>query len=200
MSDRDGKKPLGLGGGAGRPGQVKQSFSHGRTHNVVVETKRKRVVVPKPSAAGAAGGAAFGALAGAEAALASGVEAVLDLVGFTDALDGADLEAVAQGELARWPMVLRILAENAVRTAGEGDRVPAVARRVHGDRVRPDEPVGVGPAQAQRRLVHVPSGRFGEPEEIAAAVAFLASDDSTFVNASTFTVDGGITSAYVTAE
>lgn len=57
MSDRDGKKPLGLGGGAGRPGQVKQSFSHGRTHNVVVETKRKRVVVPKPGAAGAATGA-----------------------------------------------------------------------------------------------------------------------------------------------
>lgn len=56
------------------------------------------------------------------------------------------------------------------------------------------------PEQAQRRLVHVPRGRFGEPEEIAAAVAFLASDDSTFVNASAFTVDGGITSAYVTAE
>ncbi|MBB1490776.1 MULTISPECIES: translation initiation factor IF-2 [unclassified Paracoccus (in: a-proteobacteria)] len=50
MSDRDGKKPLGLGGGTGgRSGQVKQSFSHGRTHNVVVETKRKRVVTPKPA-------------------------------------------------------------------------------------------------------------------------------------------------------
>ena len=49
MSDKDGKKTLGLGGG--RPGQVKQSFSHGRTKNVVVETKRKRVVVPKPGAA-----------------------------------------------------------------------------------------------------------------------------------------------------
>lgn len=56
MSDTDGKKPLGLGGGAGkRPGQVKQSFSHGRTNTVVVETKRKRVVVPKPGASGAAG-------------------------------------------------------------------------------------------------------------------------------------------------
>ena len=44
MSDTDGKKPLGLRGG--RPGQVKQSFSHGRTKNVVVETKRKRIVVP----------------------------------------------------------------------------------------------------------------------------------------------------------
>jgi translation initiation factor IF-2 len=49
MSDNDGKKTLGLGGS--RPSNVKQSFSHGRTKNVVVETKRKRVVVPKPGAA-----------------------------------------------------------------------------------------------------------------------------------------------------
>ena len=56
MSDTDGKKPLGLGG-APRSGQVKQSFSHGRTKSVVVETKRKRVVVPasKPGVAGATG-------------------------------------------------------------------------------------------------------------------------------------------------
>ena len=53
MSETDGKKPLGLRGG--RPGQVKQSFSHGRTKNVVVETKRKRVVVPKPGAAATGG-------------------------------------------------------------------------------------------------------------------------------------------------
>ena len=56
MSDTDGKKPLGVGGGAGRSGQVKQSFSHGRTHNVVVETKRKRVVVPAPKPGPTAGG------------------------------------------------------------------------------------------------------------------------------------------------
>lgn len=55
MSDTDGKKPLGLRGGP-RSGSVKQSFSHGRTKNVVVETKRKRVVVPKPGAGGGAGG------------------------------------------------------------------------------------------------------------------------------------------------
>ncbi|WP_299608460.1 translation initiation factor IF-2 [uncultured Tateyamaria sp.] len=54
MSDTDGKKTLGLRSGA-RPGNVKQSFSHGRTKNVVVETKRKRVVVPKPGAAKPAG-------------------------------------------------------------------------------------------------------------------------------------------------
>ncbi len=56
MSDNDGKKTLGLRGS--RPGQVKQSFSHGRTKNVVVETKRKRVVVPKPGAAAGGSGKA----------------------------------------------------------------------------------------------------------------------------------------------
>ncbi|MEU5691699.1 3-oxoacyl-ACP reductase [Actinosynnema sp. NPDC020468] len=54
------------------------------------------------------------------------------------------------------------------------------------------------PERAARRLVHVPLGRFAEPEEIAAAVAFLASDDSSFVTASNFLVDGGIAGAYVT--
>jgi translation initiation factor IF-2 len=56
MSETDGKKPLGLGGVA-RPGQVKQSFSHGRTKNVVVETKRKRIVVAKPGAPASGAGA-----------------------------------------------------------------------------------------------------------------------------------------------
>ncbi len=54
------------------------------------------------------------------------------------------------------------------------------------------------PERAARRLVHIPMGRFGEADEIAAAVTFLASDDASFITASTFMVDGGISAAYVT--
>ncbi len=54
------------------------------------------------------------------------------------------------------------------------------------------------PDRAARRLVHVPMGRFAEPAEIAAAVAFLACDDASFITASAFLVDGGISGAYVT--
>jgi len=54
------------------------------------------------------------------------------------------------------------------------------------------------PEKAQKRLVHVPMGRFGEAREIAQAAAFLASDDSSFITATTFMVDGGISGAYLT--
>jgi NAD(P)-dependent dehydrogenase (short-subunit alcohol dehydrogenase family) len=54
------------------------------------------------------------------------------------------------------------------------------------------------PERAARRLVHVPIGRFAEADEIAAAIAFLASDDASFITAATFLVDGGISAAYTT--
>jgi NAD(P)-dependent dehydrogenase (short-subunit alcohol dehydrogenase family) len=55
-------------------------------------------------------------------------------------------------------------------------------------------------AKRQRRLVHIPMGRFGEAKEIAKAALFLASDESSFTTGATFLVDGGITAAYVTPE
>jgi NAD(P)-dependent dehydrogenase (short-subunit alcohol dehydrogenase family) len=55
------------------------------------------------------------------------------------------------------------------------------------------------PVEAQRRMVHVPMGRFAHADEIANAVLFLASDESSYVNATTFLVDGGLSGAYTTA-
>jgi NAD(P)-dependent dehydrogenase (short-subunit alcohol dehydrogenase family) len=57
---------------------------------------------------------------------------------------------------------------------------------------------GSDPAALERRRVHWPMGRLGTPRELVDAAVFLASDESSFVNATTFVVDGGITVAYVT--
>jgi NAD(P)-dependent dehydrogenase (short-subunit alcohol dehydrogenase family) len=60
--------------------------------------------------------------------------------------------------------------------------------------------LAASPSQAERRMVHVPMGRFARAEEIANAALFLASDESSYVNATAFVVDGGIAGAYTTPE
>jgi NAD(P)-dependent dehydrogenase (short-subunit alcohol dehydrogenase family) len=95
--------------------------------------------------------------------------------------------------------VLALSRELGVQFAREGIRVNALCpgpvetpllQRIWGE----------DPAAAQRRLVHIPTGRLAQPGEIVNAALFLASDESSYVNGATFLVDGGITAAYVTPE
>ncbi|SDM21951.1 3-oxoacyl-ACP reductase [Allokutzneria albata] len=93
--------------------------------------------------------------------------------------------------------VLAMSRELGVQFAREGIRVNALCPGpVNTPLLR--ELFAKDPERAARRLVHVPLGRFAEASEIAAAVAFLASDDASFITASQFLVDGGISGAYVT--
>jgi NAD(P)-dependent dehydrogenase (short-subunit alcohol dehydrogenase family) len=93
--------------------------------------------------------------------------------------------------------VLALSRELGVQFAREGIRVialcPGPVRTPLLEEVFANDPIA-----AERRLVHIPMGRFARPEEIAAAVAFLASDDASFITATAFLVDGGISAAYVT--
>jgi NAD(P)-dependent dehydrogenase (short-subunit alcohol dehydrogenase family) len=95
--------------------------------------------------------------------------------------------------------VLAMSRELGVEFAGRGVRVNALCPGpVNTPLLR--ELFAKDPEKAARRLVHLPMGRFGEPEEIANAAIFLASDESSFITASTFMVDGGLSGAYLTPE
>jgi NAD(P)-dependent dehydrogenase (short-subunit alcohol dehydrogenase family) len=93
--------------------------------------------------------------------------------------------------------VLAMTRELGVQFAREGIRVNALCPGPVNTPLL-QELFAKDPERAARRLVHIPMGRFAEASEIAAAVAFLASDDSSFMTANTFVVDGGLTGAYVT--
>ena len=93
--------------------------------------------------------------------------------------------------------VLALSRELGVQFAREGIRVNALCPGPVNTPLL-TELFAADPERAARRLVHVPMGRFAEASELAAAVAFLASDDASFITASTFLVDGGISGAYVT--
>ena len=93
--------------------------------------------------------------------------------------------------------VLAMSRELGVQFAREGIRVNALSPGPVNTPLL-QELFAKDPERAARRLVHIPVGRFAEPDEIAAAVALLASDDSSFITAAEFLVDGGLSGAYVT--
>jgi len=126
--------------------------------------------------------------------LEAGGGSVINVASFV-AVVGA---AVSQGSYtASKGAVLSLSRELGVEFAGRGVRVNALCPGpVNTPLLK--ELFAKDPERAAKRLVHIPMGRFGEPEEIAKAALFLAGDDSSFVTASTFLVDGGLSAAYLT--
>jgi NAD(P)-dependent dehydrogenase (short-subunit alcohol dehydrogenase family) len=126
--------------------------------------------------------------------LEGGGGSVINVASFV-ALMGA---AISQGSYtASKGAVLSLSRELGVEFAGRGVRVNALCPGpVNTPLLK--ELFAKDPEQAAKRLVHIPMGRFGEADEIAKAALFLASEDSSYVTASTFVVDGGLSSAYLT--
>jgi NAD(P)-dependent dehydrogenase (short-subunit alcohol dehydrogenase family) len=126
--------------------------------------------------------------------LERGGGSVINVASFV-ALVGAATSQIAY--TASKGAVLSMSRELAVQFARQGVRVNALCPGPVNTPLL-QELFAKDPERAARRLVHIPAGRFAEADEIAAAVAFLASDDSSFINATDFLVDGGISGAYVT--
>ena len=126
--------------------------------------------------------------------LENGGGSVINVASFVAVLGAA----VSQGSYtASKGAVLALSRELGVEFAARGVRVNALCPGpVNTPLLK--ELFAKDPERAAKRLVHIPMGRFGEPEEIAKAALFLASEDSSFVTASTFLVDGGLSGSYVT--
>ena len=151
MSDSDGKKTLGLRGAPSRPGNVKQSFSHGRTKNVVVETKRKRVVVPKPAGAKAGGGSnpSLGDPSKRPAGITdSEMERRLKAVQAARAREAEEAEARAAEEKARAEDRERRRAEIDAKEAEERQREESLKAKAEEDERRKKEAEAAAAAAA----------------------------------------------------
>jgi NAD(P)-dependent dehydrogenase (short-subunit alcohol dehydrogenase family) len=137
----------------------------------------------------------LGCRAAVPAMLASGGGSIVNVASFV-ALMGAATAQIAY--TASKGGVLSMTRELAVEYARQGIRANSICPGPI------ETPLLAGlladPARRQRRLVHIPMGRFGRPDEIAKAALFLASDESSFVTGTALVVDGGITAAYVTPE
>jgi NAD(P)-dependent dehydrogenase (short-subunit alcohol dehydrogenase family) len=126
--------------------------------------------------------------------LASGGGSVINTASFVAVL-GAAISQVSY--TASKGAVLSLTRELGVEFARRGVRVNALCPGPVNTPLL-QELFARDPEMAERRLVHVPMGRFGEPEEIARAALFLAGEDSSYITASTFLVDGGLSAAYLT--
>jgi NAD(P)-dependent dehydrogenase (short-subunit alcohol dehydrogenase family) len=137
----------------------------------------------------------LGCRAAVPAMLASGGGSIVNVASFV-ALMGAATAQMAY--TASKGGVLALTRELAVEYARQGIRANSICPGPIETPLLAE--LLADPDRRQRRLVHIPMGRFGRPEEIARAALFLASDDASFVTGSALVVDGGITAAYVTPE
>ena len=170
MSDNDGKKTLGLRGS--RPGQVKQSFSHGRTKNVVVETKRKRVVVPKPGASAGKAGSTSSSATGDPSKRPAGIsdaelERRMRALAVAKAREAEDEEARQADEKARAEERERRRSEQEAKEREEREREERARAKVEEEqrsareaeeRARRAEATAAAPAAAPPGEAAVPRG------------------------------------------
>ena len=140
-------------------------------------------------------GVFLGCQYGIPAMLASGGGSIINVASFV-ALMGAAAPQIAY--TASKGGVLAMTREIAVEFARQGIRANALCPGPIETPLLAD--LLADPARRDRRLVHIPIGRFGKAEEIARAALFLASDDSSLMTGASLVVDGGITAAYLTPE